>query len=321
MKIKKFPLRVVQMAALVMLPVFAHADQSVAAVYNSTSQTLRFPAEHNLSMREELAFAHGAEPKSADTFPIIFPLKLRNKAQFDELINALTSDSGYGKPRHLSVEEFRSIYAPSDDQVRRVVDYLNRHGFTRIEVAPNRLFVSARGNSSSIQSAFQTGMHVFAMDDGRSVHANTSAALLPPSISSIVDGVIGLDNVTLLHTNGRRSPNPINDSVPSPAELRRSAETAGAIPSVTGHWPSDFVGIYHAGKLPSGADTTVGVICAGDNIQQVVSDLSAYTNLSDLPPSTRRSSRPARFGRTMTATTISMNTPWTAKPLSASPAV
>ncbi|VWB30503.1 peptidase S53 [Burkholderia lata] len=264
------------LAAVPPLPAAAQGNGAVDA-YVAT-KTHAFPTEHALSAREQLAFAHGATPKEADRIRIAVSLNVRNKDQLDQLVNTLADPAKRGTGQPLTAEAFRARYAPTDDQVNRVVAHLKQSGFTDIEVAPNRLLVTATGSSSNVESAFRTRIRQFSKDDGRLAYANVSGAQVPSSLAPVVNGVLGLDNVFTLHANGRRAPHvAAGDARPA-----AKAAVAAAAMQVVAHNPIDFVGVYNAAALPTASATSVGIITVGNDMQQVVTDLGLYTSQNKL---------------------------------------
>jgi len=126
---------------------------------------------------------------------IAVTLKARNKAQLDALTTAIIAGRSTQK---LSSAEFMSRHAPSDAQVRSVVEYLTRSGFRNIVVAPNHLVITADGTVASVKTAFNTELHAYNVK-GRMAYANTSDASIPQSLSDTVLAVHGLQTVQMAH--------------------------------------------------------------------------------------------------------------------------
>lgn len=53
-----------------------------------------------------------------------------------------------------------------------VADYLRKSGFVNIEVAPNRLLVSARGTADTVKTAFNTSSNRYTMVPTQTVKTN-----------------------------------------------------------------------------------------------------------------------------------------------------
>ncbi|AIY42130.1 putative protease [Collimonas arenae] len=193
---------------------------------------------------------------------VVVALKLRNKAQLDQLTADLMAGRSH---KTLSSEDFLRQYAPTKAQVQAVVDHLTRTGFTNITVSANNLLVSANGSAGSVKSAFNTELHTYSVN-GRSAYANVSDAAVPQALGGIVLAVHGLQTVHLHHTMLKKA----------------NVSTNARIQSVTGHSPTDFPAIYNAAGLPSASNATIGIITQGD-LTQTIADLNTFTANAGYP--------------------------------------
>jgi hypothetical protein len=91
---------------------------------------------------------------------------------------------------------------PTDAQVAAVQQYLTQAGFTNVQVAKNRMLVTADGTAAMTRAAFNTSLVQF-NDAGRQVYANSGDAQVPAALSEVVDAVLGLQNVVTKHCSGR----------------------------------------------------------------------------------------------------------------------
>ncbi|HZR38102.1 MAG TPA: S53 family peptidase [Nevskia sp.] len=212
----------------------------------------------------------GALPDTA-TMRIAVSLKLQNRDALEALVQnqhtLLSRDYG----RILSAEEFAAGYAPSERQVQAVTDYLRRAGFSNIQVAANRLLVTAEGRRSLVESAFNTSIRQFKLDN-RTVFANTRDVQVPDELADVVLAVTGLQNANVAHPLYQRA-----DSV-----TRAGANAVPLAGTATGHVPVQFPAIYDVGGTPTGSLTEIGIITDG-NLTQTVTDLRAYESQNGLP--------------------------------------
>ena len=185
---------------------------------------------------------------------IVMGLKLRNKAELD----ALVSQRGF-KP--LTSAQFAARYSPTQAQAQAVANFLKQSGFTNVEIAPNRLLVSGDASAGTVQRAFQTSMVSVRTHDGRMAYANSTSAVVPASLQSVVSSVLGLQTVHIAHTN-HIVVQPNNSVHPM----------AG---SETGHNPTQFPAIYGAGSTANASTVSVGVITQG-SMTNVQSDFSKF---------------------------------------------
>jgi len=185
---------------------------------------------------------------------IVMGLKLRNKAELD----ALVSQRGF-KP--LTSAQFAARYSPTQAQAQAVANFLKASGFTNVEIAPNRLLVSGDASAGTVQRAFQTSLVSVRTHDGRMAYANSSNAVVPASLQSIVSSVLGLQTVHIAHTNH--------------IVVQPNSSVHPLAGSETGHDPTQFPAIYSAGSTATGSTVPVGVITEG-SMTNVQSDFSKF---------------------------------------------
>jgi pseudomonalisin len=202
------------------------------------------------------AAVHVAPLRAGEQVDIVVSLRPRDKAGLDALSARLMAGGQGVHP--LSPAEFMARHAPSAAQAQAVVDYLRAQGFSHIEVAPNRLLVSATGTAGAIRSAFKADLHEYDVD-GRRAYANVTDALVPAHLASTVLGVVGLQNVHMMHTQARRLAH--GDAA--------STQASGGVRM------TDFPAIYGASSLPRAGLGNVGIITSG-SLTQTIADLKSF---------------------------------------------
>lgn len=155
-------------------------------------------------------------------------LRLRNQSELDGLLR----EQAAGKARHLTPQQFRDRFGPTQDAVNRVTGYLRSRGLTVTGVSANRMAVDATGPADKIGGAFGTSLsrwHDSAQR--RDFTAADSAPTIPSSLASIVSDVAGLDQHYLPHTNFSQTSGPHLGSGPAggytPSELRTAYGLTG----------------------------------------------------------------------------------------------
>jgi subtilase family serine protease len=208
------------------------------------------------------AAVHIAPMRAGEQVQIVVSLKVRNKDQLDAFTSRMMAGTGT-KP--MTSAEFMERHAPTAEQAQQVVKYLQAHGFVNIEVAENRLLVSADGTAASVKDAFKAELHEYDVG-GRKAYANVTDAMVPASMSDTVLGVLGLQTVHLFHTT-----------------LKKAAPDAGAVPqSVVGVSIPNFASIYGATSLPSATNATIGIITQG-KVTQTIADLKTFAANAGYP--------------------------------------
>jgi len=188
---------------------------------------------------------------------ITVALKMRDRAGLDSFVEAAHRFNATGVASAMSSDEFITRHAPTEDQAKSVVDFLTSAGFKNIEVAPNRMIVTADGTADIAQSTFQTTLARVQAKDGRDTYANTDAVHIPAALAGTVLAVVGLQDVHRPHVMSRvlNGPQPF---------------------AVTGHFPNEFSSIYSGTGVATAAGVTVGIITQG-SISQTITDLNSFT--------------------------------------------
>lgn len=258
---KRFTLRPLALA----LPLLA-ATAAAQAAPAWVTKAGRLPLLDGLQARELLA--------SGESLHVVLSLKLRNEAALDAFNAEATRVGSPAYGQWLSDAQFLSRHAPTEAEVAAVVDHLRKAGFVNITVAPNRLLVEADGTAGVARSAFRTELARFEVE-GRRLFANIREASVPKALDDIVQSVLGLQNVDQLHTLAR---------VVEPSAAR-GVQLQAAV-AAHGFNPLAYQQAYGVGSTPTAANTTVGIISAGD-LSATLSDFAqfkAQNNLSTPTP-------------------------------------
>ncbi|HSY29518.1 MAG TPA: protease pro-enzyme activation domain-containing protein, partial [Burkholderiaceae bacterium] len=205
----------------------------------------------------------GATPREAvedgKTLHIAVSLQVRNKATLDELVAAIASGQS---SRVLSSEEVKRQFGPTEDQVAAVVSHLRKAGFINIEVMSNNMMVTADGTAGAARAAFNVEMQYFEKN-GRKSFANVNDPVVPKELGDTILAVHGLQDMHRAHRAMAKM------DVSSQASKTASGGTA------TTHNPTAWPTIYNATSLPTGSNTTVGIITAG-SLTQTMTDLALF---------------------------------------------
>ena len=188
----------------------------------------------------------------AEPLDIAIALKPRNRKQLDGLVEALITP-GNPRFRHwMTREAVLAEYAPTEEQVRALTDYLAQAGFTEVGISGNRMLVTATGTADMARKTFNTELARFARN-GREGLVNTKDVEVPAEFGDVVEAVLGLQTLDQPH-----------------------------IVVVTPHDPVQFPQIYDAASLPTASSTIVGIITEG-SMTQTIADLHQFETQNALP--------------------------------------
>ena len=81
-------------------------------------------------------------------------LQVRNQADLDNLLSDIYNPTSARYHHYLTPDEFNQLFAPTPDQVRQIVAFLQSQGFTVTNLASNGLLIDANGTVGQAQQAF-----------------------------------------------------------------------------------------------------------------------------------------------------------------------
>ena len=192
------------------------------------------------------------------------------KVRAPEQLDALTAQLMAGAPgvHPLSPAEFAARHAPTQAQADAVAAYLRAKGFVNVQIADNRMMVSADGVAGAVKGAFDADLHEYSVG-GRAAFANVTDAKVPAPLQGIVLGVGGLQTVHMAHVM----------SHPAAVTSTPAAAQPQAIAAVS---PTAFASIYGASGLPTASSATIGIVTVGAT-SQTITDLKNFASKSGYP--------------------------------------
>lgn len=193
-------------------------------------------------------------------------LKVRNPEQLDALAAQLMAGAPGAHP--LTAAQFAARHEPTAAQAQAVAAYLRSKGFVNVEIADNRMMVSADGVAGTVKGAFDADLHEYDVG-GRTAFANVTDAKVPAALQGIVLNVGGLQTVHLSHVMSR----------PAAAPSGPAAAQPQAIAAVS---PTAFAAIYGASGLPTASSATIGIVTVGAT-SQTITDLKNFASRSGYP--------------------------------------
>jgi subtilase family serine protease len=135
--------------------------------------------------------------KSSVDFEVL--LNLPDQSAVESEVQAL-STPGTASFRHfLTPAQFRSSYSPSSADVSAVESWVRSAGLTVKSVAPSRLYVEVTGTMARAEALVGTSLHTYAYG-GRDLAEPVSNYSIPAALSSVVGGVVNLDDSSFLQS-------------------------------------------------------------------------------------------------------------------------
>src|SRR6266700_1416892 len=168
-------------ASLVSVRMLVHADANQRLALNSDVMPLLQRAH----------LLQAADPQQPLRLSI--GLQLRNAAELDRLLNAISDPRSAQYHHYLTPAMFNLLFAPTPGQVRQVVSFLQSQGFTITTIASNNQLIDATGSVAQAQQAVNTRINNYRLGT-HTFYANATAPSLPASLIPLVTSIGGLDN-------------------------------------------------------------------------------------------------------------------------------
>ena len=205
------------------------------------------------------AAAQALEPSAV--VRVAVALQPRDKAGLD----AFVADRLAGRTSApLTSAQFLARYAPSASDAQAVVAHLRQAGFRNVQLAKNRMLVTAEGNAAAAAAAFHADLRRFDVD-GRAAYANVTDAQVPASLGRVVGSVLGLQTVNQAHSM-----------------MKRAAAGTDAVGQRLTHDAEDFSTLYGADSLPPAADATIAIVTVG-NLYATLNDFASFVTMKGWP--------------------------------------
>jgi len=248
------------------------------------------------------AASHGAAT-STDHVGFRVYLDWRGGDAAAQLATSVSTPGSADYRHYLTPAQFRQQFAPSQDSVSAVQQWLRDSGFTLDYTPANSHYVAAEGTVGQANQAFGVTLSSYSVQ-GRTLRAPDRVLSVPSTIANSVAGVVGLDeSAALVHYNHVDAP-PAGAFVNAPPcstywAQKSTATTNGldgtTIPTVygtfqpwvpCGYTPSQLQGGYGVASAiaagNNGAGQTVAIIDAYAS-PTILADANQYSRLHGLP--------------------------------------
>lgn len=138
-------------------------------------------------------------------------LPLRNRTGLDQLIADLNDPTGTNYHHWLTPDEFSARFGPTEEDYRKVVDFVRGRGLTVANLWSNRMLVDVEAPAADVEKAFQITLKTYR-------HPTENREFYAPDTEPIIDTnvpilhIAGLDNFTLPHRLGTWNLSPLTQS-------------------------------------------------------------------------------------------------------------
>lgn len=263
---------VVLLLPLAML--FGQQDRIVGRIGGRGRVTL----SGNVHPKAQQQYDQGAVEPSLKLSYITLALKKSAAQQtaLDELLRQQQDPSSPVFHRWLTPEEYADRFGLSQNDIDKIVDWLQSRGLKVEHLARSRNWIDFTGTAEQIQAAFRTEIHRYRVD-GELHFANSTAPSIAAELESVVLGLYGLDDFHPKPPTRRGIDT--NGTAPGSA-LPRFTSTDGT-PSLA---PDDLAMIYDITPLyNNGFDGSGQRLVVVGQTDIDLADIRAFRNTFSLP--------------------------------------
>jgi len=162
--------------------------------------------------------------------------QVRNQAALDQLTRQIYTKGSPNYHKFLTLEQFKSQFTVSDQQVQVVKDFATTHGLEVMSVSKSNLAVHVRGTIGDAQNAFHVQINRY-LQNGMTFHAPDTAPSIDGAAAAHVAAVGGLHNLGAkpyaTHPIDPDSGKPYAYRQLTPKDLAHHAPSVLARPSIT----------------------------------------------------------------------------------------
>jgi hypothetical protein len=120
-----------------------------------------------------------------------FTMTAQQQEDLDQLLRQQQARGSAQFHKFLTPEEYGARFGLNSEDMAKVTAWLESEGFSDIQVARSRTFVSFAGTAAHVQTAFHTSIHRYSLN-GETHYANATDPLLPKVLEGVVESVRGL---------------------------------------------------------------------------------------------------------------------------------
>jgi len=148
------------------------------------------------NVRPAIAYAKDQGPVSGSlalpTMTLHFQMSASQKADLQQLLKLQQTRHSTQFHKWLTPEQYAERFGMNPKDLEKVTIWLESQGFTNIQAARGRSFVTFSGTASEAQSAFNTSIHNYITNDGANHYANATEPQFPRALNGIVESIHGL---------------------------------------------------------------------------------------------------------------------------------
>ncbi len=135
---------------------------------------------------------------------LVLALPLRNQAQLNALLAAISNPHSPQYRHYLTVAQFAADYGPTAADYQAVINYVQSKGLRVTQTFPSRVIVDVSGTAAAIQTAFYVTLNNYKRPDGSLFYAPDREPSL--DLATPIYHITGLDNYVQPHSPLKATP-------------------------------------------------------------------------------------------------------------------
>jgi subtilase family serine protease len=155
-------------------------------------------------------------------------LNARNQAALTAYAEAVSSPKSAYYKDYLSPAQIQANFAPTTSEVDAVDAALRAAGLTPGTALGDNLAIPFTASLGQLHKAFDINFAGYRLADGRTAFGATSAPKISATVAPYIDGVLGLSNFDLPHTNTKSVGHPVSAPYSSTGSATPSSSAAGS---------------------------------------------------------------------------------------------
>ncbi|WDM77349.1 S8 family serine peptidase [Xanthomonas sp. NCPPB 1638] len=249
---------------------------SVVTVCSTSSVCAANLDLHPLDVSSRVSSSAPMAPESRLQVTLVLKPRLDAAAQHTAIDQWLTHDSA--DPMLRATLDRGTQGAASD--IAQIKQYFLKYGITDVQAVSDGRLLQVGSTVAALQSAFGVTLRSGSLD-GRAVYFNQNPIQLPAALRDTVQGVLGLDNLSLARPPRRAVPSADAQSADAMLRTMVAAAPAAAASEVVRHSVEELNSAYGANALAPASDV-VGAVIAVGNLQTTLVRLQHFQALHGL---------------------------------------
>jgi len=121
-------------------------------------------------------------------------LKLHHEAQLDKLVRQQNQKGSPNYHKWITQAQFDASFGPTAQELKAVQNFLNAHGLTTIDIAPNNAYVKVQGTVGAVEKAFHVQIDNFGFQ-GQTYRSNKNDPSMGGPSSGHIAAITGMDDL------------------------------------------------------------------------------------------------------------------------------